>query len=72
MAKNKVNNKEVCVVTHCPFCGHFNNIYVNDEDYFDYDMGMASAQEAFPYLTRYDREQLISGICPPCWNKHFS
>lgn len=29
-------------------------------------------QEAFPDLPAEDREFLISGLCPECWNKLFS
>lgn len=72
MANNKINRKEVSIVTHCPFCGHFNEIFVNEEDYLDYSSGIALVQDAFPYLASYDREMIISGICPPCWDKTFS
>lgn len=67
----KINYKEVCVVTSCPFCGRANEIEVNEMDYFDWDDGM-SAQDAFPYLSAEEREMLISGICPTCWNKTFN
>lgn len=67
----KINNKEVCIITTCPFCGHANEIEVNEMDYLDWGDGM-TVQEAFPYLSPEEREMLISGICPTCWEKTFA
>lgn len=66
----KINYKEVCVVTQCPFCGRGNEVEVNEADYWDWDDGMM-AQDAFPYLSAAEREMLISGVCPTCWDKMF-
>lgn len=66
----KINYKEVCVVTSCPFCGKAHEVEVNESDYWDWDDG-TSAQDAFPYLSASERELLVSGICPTCWNKTF-
>ena len=66
----KINYKEVCVMTQCPFCGRGNEVEVNEVDYWDWDDGML-AQDAFPYLSADEREMLISGICPTCWEKTF-
>ena len=63
----KINYKEVCVVTRCPLCGHANFVDVNEADYDDWSDGMNVAV-AFPYLPASEREMLISGICPTCWN----
>lgn len=63
----RINYKEVCVITRCPFCGRGNEVEVNEEDYWDWQDGTL-AQDAFPYLTSEEREMLISGICPDCWN----
>jgi hypothetical protein len=45
-------------------------VFVNEADYWDWQDG-ALAQDAFPYLSADDRELLISGICPTCWEKSF-
>ena len=66
----KINYKEVCVVTRCPFCGRGNEVEVNEADYWDWQDGEL-AQVAFPYLSADEREMLISGICPTCWEKTF-
>ena len=67
----KINYKEVCIITSCPICGHANEIEVNEEDYFDWCDGKL-AQDAFPYLSPSEREKLISGICPKCWDKFYA
>lgn len=66
----RINYKEVCVVTQCPFCGRGNEVEVNETDYWDWDDGMM-VQDAFPYLSAGEREMLISGCCSTCWNKMF-
>lgn len=66
----RINYKEVCVVTQCPFCGRGNEVEVNEIDYLDWQDGMM-AQDAFPYLSADEREMLISGICGDCWEKYF-
>ena len=66
----KINYKEITIVTACPFCGHANEVEVNEMDYFDWQDGEL-AQNAFPYLSADEREMLISGICPKCWDEMF-
>ena len=66
----KINNKEGVIATHCPFCGGINGVEVNEKDYLDWQDG-ALVQEAFPYLNASEREMLISGICPDCWDSMF-
>lgn len=67
----KINYKEVTIITTCPICGHANEVEVNEIDYLDWQDGML-AQDAFPYLNANEREMLISGICPSCWDNMFS
>lgn len=66
----KENKKEYIIITSCPFCGEINEIAVSEDDYWDWQDG-ALVQDAFPYLTVDEREMLISGICPDCWNDMF-
>ena len=66
----KVNYKEVSIVTRCPFCGKANFVEVNEADYDDWGDGVP-VQVAFPYLSANEREALISGICPKCWDGMF-
>ena len=66
----KINNHEVTIITRCPFCGHANEVEVNEMDYLDWQDGML-VQDAFPYLSANEREMLVSGICPACWASTF-
>ena len=54
----------------CPFCGAISNIPCDEDALAQYDAG-ALVQDAFPYLSADEREMLISGICPTCWNDTF-
>ena len=60
----------VIVITACPFCGKAHEVLVNEEDYLNWDDGEL-VQNAFPYLSADEREMLISGICPTCWDSMF-
>ena len=55
----------------CPFCGVVRTVTVDAIDYLAWEVGDALAQDAFPYLSADEREMLISGICPTCWEKTF-
>lgn len=55
----------------CPRCRKVHPILVNIEDYLDWHAGMRLTQEAFPYLNADEREMLISGTCPTCWDEMF-
>lgn len=55
----------------CPFCGESTAVEVFESDYNAWKCGTL-AQEAFPYLNADEREVLISGICPDCWEKMFA
>ena len=58
------------VEVYCRFCGTINYVEVEWPDYWDWQYGMP-AQDAFPYLTPDEREMLISGTCPKCWDEIF-
>ena len=66
----KINHKEVTIITACPLCGHANEVEVNEDDYWDWQDGEL-VKNAFPYLAPSEREMLISGTCPKCWNNMF-
>ena len=66
----KINHEEITVATTCPFCGQTHEIDVNETDFVDWMDGVL-AQDAFPYLSADEREMLISGICPKCWDEMF-
>lgn len=57
----------------CPFCGKVSTIKLDIEKTKLFDKGMeayqngALMQNAFPFLSADERELLISGMCPKCW-----
>ena len=63
----------ITIETVCPVCGTINYVTVAKADLAKYeaDDGML-IQDAFPYLSADEREMLISGICPKCWDMMFS
>ena len=57
--------------TRCPFCGKTTPVQIRRvADYYAWQNG-EHAQDAFPYLSASERELLISGICPSCWDNMF-
>lgn len=55
----------------CRDCGDEVVIHCNKFDITEYMRGNATATEALPYLSREDREILISGTCPACCDEAF-
>lgn len=66
----KVNHKDAYVYINCP-CGANHSVKVNEMDYWNWKNGML-AQDAFPYLSATEREQLISHLCPACQHDIFN
>lgn len=58
------------VTKQCPYCGLDNGVEVDEEAYERWRAG-AFVQDAFPNLSPNQREALITGIHPKCWNKMF-
>lgn len=56
----------------CSMCGEQHTLKVRVEDYLVYDSpNRPHIQDIFPYLSPAERELMISGICPKCWEKLF-
>ena len=66
----KENKKDFCMLIPCVFCKEVHEIWVSADDYWDWEPDM-HVQDVFPYLSPEEREMLISGICPDCWEKIF-
>ena len=69
MSEVTINTKE------CTVCGQTGTIVVNGMDEYiesahRYNMGEL-IQDAFPYLSIDEREQIISGTHPACWKALF-
>ena len=59
------------IITECPWCGEEHEVEVPFEGYLAWQNGEL-IQVAMPQLSADEREMLISGICPKCWEKAFS
>lgn len=61
----------VVIEVHCVICGTPHTIVAPADSYRRWKTGGAYIQDALPMLTPGERELLLSGICPVCWDKHF-
>ena len=59
------------VAVPCKKCNGMNEIDVDFEKFIAWRSGKMLIQEALPELDADQRELLISGICPKCWDEMF-
>jgi hypothetical protein len=59
----------IILVKDCPFCHKEQAIEVNRIGYDKWRNGTL-IQDAFPELTKFQRELMISGCCQECWDTH--
>jgi hypothetical protein len=60
------------VITNaCPICGHRSKVQVELDNYIKW-LGGVLAQVAFPDYTDSERELLVTGTHPSCWDILFS
>ena len=64
--------QKIKVTTQCPMCGRKHDIVVDAEAYTNWRTGKGLIQECFPDMSAEEREMLITGTCPECWNDMFS
>ena len=62
--------ENVTVLTFCPKCNGTNEVRFSLDSYRRWNQG-ALIQEAIPELNADEREMLMTGICPGCWDKMF-
>jgi hypothetical protein len=71
MEVGEMNEALITLVKTCPCCGNEHQIMVNEDAYIAgveaYRNG-AKIQDAFPSFTPDEREFLLTGICPKCWD----
>ena len=63
-------NEMIVIEIKCPICKKVSIIEVPVDGFINWQGGEL-IQNAFPTLSADVREQLISGICPECWEKMF-
>lgn len=59
------------VVTTCPCCQRDYTLEVPTEGFIKWQLREEYIQVALPELSDADRERLISGMCPDCWDRVF-
>ena len=58
----------VIVSNPCVFCHKIHEVEIPEEGYFNWFFNGMAIQNAMPNTPAEDREFLISGICPTCWD----
>lgn len=65
---------KVILETVCPFCGKKQQLVLEHRKGAEYKLGKVAyesgyhIQNAFPSFTPDEREFILTGICPECWN----
>lgn len=62
--------KVMDIITECPVCRSAYIVHLTREQglrYGDYRAGKGHIQDLLPDLSADDRERLITGICPECF-----
>lgn len=62
--------KDYSIRTQCPFCKEYHDIPATSKQIQDFQYSDKKVQEIFPELSCTEREMLISGCCPDCWDKY--
>jgi hypothetical protein len=65
-----LGNGKVSLTTTCSMCKEKSELVVDSVSFFAW-RGGKFVQDAFPELTADEREKLISGTCPSCWEEMF-
>ena len=60
--------EEITFDVPCPFCKKNSHVTTKKASYDKWKSGTL-VQHAFPEMSADTRELLLSGICPPCWDK---
>ena len=68
---NRINETTLEVVTECVFCQQNAIVIVNENEYNKWQDGEL-VQRAFPSMNKHEREMLISGTHPHCWDEMFA
>lgn len=69
-----MTNAFVTITCVCPICGTVNYIQMTSDQrrrFSDWKSGKLLIQDALPDFTPDQREMLMTGICPDCWDKIF-
>ena len=61
---------EYCIFS-CVHCGHWEWLEVDIDRYQRWHAREILVQDAFPHLSAPQRELILSGTCPTCWDGMF-
>jgi hypothetical protein len=67
----EVDMATIAVETRCPECAGVKVLALDAAAYVAWRRGETLIQEAFPRLDPPDRERLVTGVCPECWDRIF-
>lgn len=59
------------ISVRCPHCNNSYEVPITEAEFLNWDFQTTYVQDAFPQLPPEQREQLVTGICPECWNQIF-
>lgn len=65
--ESKDNTKVLVIIFPCVVCNKSSEVELDREQYEQWQSGM-HVQAAFPEMSAEDREILISGTHPECWD----
>jgi hypothetical protein len=65
-----IENAQAKISLNCVSCQTPHNLTVPAQNYMDWRNG-TYIQNALSMLNKDDREMLVSGICPECWDAMF-
>jgi hypothetical protein len=57
------------LIPRCLHCGKGSRVLLDGTEYYNYFMRGAKIQDAFPTLTAAQREVLMTGTHPACWDE---
>jgi phage FluMu protein Com len=60
-------DKKITLEKRCPICGKMNEFHCLESEYQKWLDGEL-VQKCFPNATPDERELMITGICPECWD----
>jgi hypothetical protein len=67
------DSQDICVyTTTCRMCGVANDITLDFQSYMKHYTGEYLIQDIWPNLSADERELILTGIHPVCWEKMFS
>ena len=63
------NDRDKVFHVVCKLCGLTQSIWLNEQDFDDWQDNKGYIQNLLSYLSASERELLISGTCDNCWKK---